>query len=113
MREECGETLTLFSHFMGNAPIGHVKYEYPAAFRAQSSAEAKGKGKGQGEGLKGAKVYFHHALWLGGDVTLDTREVVDHLWVTKEELPEYIKSPELLALVNDILIVPVNTGASL
>jgi hypothetical protein len=104
---------------MGNAPIGHVKYEYPAAFRAQSqsSSEAKGKAKGQGQdqggskgGLKGAKVYFHHALWLGGDVTLDTREVVDHLWVTKEELPEYIKSPELLALVNDILVVPVNTG---
>lgn len=36
------------------------------------------------------QVFFMKAYYLGGVLQLDKEEVVDHVWVTKEEMSEYV-----------------------
>lgn len=43
LRQECSAEGTLWTHWLGHAPIGHFKYDYPADFANKS-------------GFKGAKV---------------------------------------------------------
>ena len=65
--------------FVGNVPIGHLKYKYPATYTAD--AEAIGK-----------KVFFMKARIMAGqaDLANNTMELEDFAWLTKEEIKKVV-----------------------
>ncbi|KAK2090538.1 39S ribosomal protein L46, mitochondrial [Saguinus oedipus] len=73
--------------FLGNAPCGHYKFKFPQATRTESNL--------------GAKVFFK-ALLLSGDFS-QTGKKGQHVWVTKDELSDYLK-PKYLAQVRRFLL---------
>ncbi|KAK2493476.1 hypothetical protein MC885_004122 [Smutsia gigantea] len=74
--------------FLGNAPCGHYKFKFPQAVRTESSL--------------GAKVFFFKALLLTGDFSQAGKQG-RHVWVSKEELGDYLK-PKYLAQVRRFLL---------
>jgi hypothetical protein len=62
LREECGEKLN--AYILGTAPVGHVQYNYPQTINNK----------------QGAKVFFYHAIYLGGEVNIDNIEITDFAW---------------------------------
>ncbi len=90
LSEECGSGLHVFP--MGNAPIGHLQYKFKPAVAAKLKFD-------------GQKVFYHHMLYLEGEIKLNRSELLDFAWATKQELIErYFKhSPELIALTNKML----------
>ncbi len=48
------------------------------------------------------QVFYYHAEYLGGEVKLQQEELVDHLWVTRDELQEYLE-PELYKFARLVL----------
>lgn len=61
---------------VGFAPIGYVKYLHDAN---DESSE-----------FDGTKVFFYKSQFLMGDVQLNDAKAEDYLWVTREELAEYL-----------------------
>jgi 8-oxo-dGTP pyrophosphatase MutT (NUDIX family) len=88
VKEECGAELD--SYFLGNAPIGHVAYEHA-----------------EGGECVGSKVFLMHSVYLGGDVEIDDRDIVDFAWVRQEEFPDYF-SGDMLELLRKVIYVPVD-----
>lgn len=43
-----------------------------------------------------------HSMYVGGDIEVDNKEIVDYAWVTREEFPEYF-SGEMLELLDKII----------
>ncbi|KAM5206966.1 large ribosomal subunit protein mL46 [Hipposideros larvatus] len=74
--------------FLGNAPCGHYKFKFPQAVRTESSL--------------GAKIFFFKALLLTGDFSQAGKKG-HHVWVSKEELGDYLK-PRYLAQVRRFLL---------
>nr|XP_019582289.1 PREDICTED: 39S ribosomal protein L46, mitochondrial [Rhinolophus sinicus] len=74
--------------FLGNAPCGHYKFKFPQAIRT--------------EGSVGAKIFFFKALLLTGDFS-QAGQKGHHVWVSKEELGDYLK-PKYLAQVRRFLL---------
>lgn len=74
--------------FLGNAPCGHYKFKFPQAMRTES--------------ILGAKVFFFKALLLTGDFS-EAGKKDRHVWVSKEELGDYLK-PKYLAQVRRFLL---------
>lgn len=74
--------------FLGNAPCGHYKFKFPQAIRTENSI--------------GAKVFFFKALLLTGDFSQAGKKG-HHVWVSKEELGDYLK-PKYLAQVKRFLL---------
>nr|XP_017523961.2 39S ribosomal protein L46, mitochondrial [Manis javanica] len=74
--------------FLGNAPCGHYKFKFPQAVRTERSL--------------GAKVFFFKALLLTGDFSQAGKQG-RHVWVSKEELGDYLK-PKYLAQVRRFLL---------
>ncbi|XP_008564987.1 PREDICTED: 39S ribosomal protein L46, mitochondrial [Galeopterus variegatus] len=74
--------------FLGNAPCGHYKFKFPQAMRTESNL--------------GAKVFFFKALLLTGDFSHAGKKA-HHVWVSKEELGDYLK-PKYLAQVRRFLL---------
>lgn len=69
-------------YFIGHSPAGHGRYP-------------------------GWDLFFHRAQLIKGTATLRPGgSVHDFAWVTKEELPEYIKDPNAQNLFNMILAGP-------
>jgi large subunit ribosomal protein L46 len=50
----------------------------------------------------GAKVFYYVANYMDGEIELNSEELVDYAWVTREEVAEYI-DPALYKYVNQIL----------
>ncbi|KAJ7396864.1 39S ribosomal protein L46, mitochondrial [Pitangus sulphuratus] len=73
---------------LGNAPYGIYKYKFPRAIRTEDNV--------------GAKVFFFKAFLESNDFT-QTELKADYLWVTKNELGDYLK-PEYLKKVNRFLL---------
>ncbi|XP_012867335.1 PREDICTED: 39S ribosomal protein L46, mitochondrial [Dipodomys ordii] len=74
--------------FLGNAPCGHYKFKFPQAMRTESQL--------------GAKIFFFKALLLSGDFS-QVEKKGHHVWVSKEELGDYLK-PQYLAQVRRFLL---------
>ncbi|XP_004481132.2 large ribosomal subunit protein mL46 [Dasypus novemcinctus] len=74
--------------FLGNAPCGHYKFKFPQSMRKDNSL--------------GAKIFFFKALLLTGDFA-QARKKGHHVWVSKEELGDYLK-PDYLAQVRRFLL---------
>ncbi|NXT18823.1 RM46 protein, partial [Syrrhaptes paradoxus] len=73
---------------LGNAPYGIYKYKFPRAIRTEDNV--------------GAKVFFFKAFLQSSDLSqAELKE--DHLWVTKDELGDYLK-PEYLKKINRFLL---------
>ncbi|NXS75370.1 RM46 protein, partial [Pandion haliaetus] len=73
---------------LGNAPYGIYKYKFPRAIRTEDNM--------------GAKVFFFKAFLQSSDLSqAELKE--DYLWVTKDELGDYLKS-EYLKKVNRFLL---------
>ncbi|NWI92264.1 RM46 protein, partial [Pitta sordida] len=73
---------------LGNAPYGIYKYKFPRAIRTEDNV--------------GAKVFFFKAFLQSSDFS-QTEPKADYLWVTKNELGDYLKS-EYLKKVNRFLL---------
>lgn len=73
---------------LGNAPYGIYKYKFPRAIRTENNV--------------GAKVFFFKAFLQSSDLS-QAELKADHLWVTKKELGDYLKS-EYLKKVNRFLL---------
>ncbi|PKU45267.1 39s ribosomal protein mitochondrial [Limosa lapponica baueri] len=73
---------------LGNAPHGVYKYKFPRAIRTEDNV--------------GAKVFFFKAFLQSDDLS-QAEPKKDYLWVTKDELGDYLKS-EYLNKVNRFLL---------
>ncbi|XP_065497993.1 large ribosomal subunit protein mL46 [Caloenas nicobarica] len=73
---------------LGNAPSGVYKYKFPRAIRTEDNL--------------GAKVFFFKAFLQSSDLS-QAELKKDYLWVTKDELGDYLK-PEYLKKVNGFLL---------
>ncbi|KAL1774734.1 39S ribosomal protein L46, mitochondrial, partial [Sigmodon hispidus] len=74
--------------FLGNAPCGHYKFKLPKAIQTESDM--------------GVKVFFFKALLLTGDLP-QAGTKAHHVWVSKEELGDYLQS-KYLAQVRRFLL---------
>lgn len=76
-------------YMTGNAPAG--VFSYPYSSDVQKSLNSYG-----------AKVFFYRGYYVKGDVHRPSR-YVDHAWVTKSELKDYIQDPALYTYLDGIL----------
>jgi len=77
-------------YFISQAPIGHYCYEYPEEMQQQRKQF-------------GAKVFFHRAQLIAGDIRLETRLYTDFAWVAREEVGEYV-DPQMVDFLTELLI---------
>jgi len=75
-------------HILSNSPLGHLRYKYPEGFKEYPYI--------------GAKIFYYHALHMGGTVSVDPEEIEDYAWVTRDELKEYLPK-NLFDLCNRML----------
>jgi len=87
IRNSFGKSLVTLP--FGRSPIGHLEFRFPRKVRKAVKCS-------------GAQIFFHHFLYLSGDVKLDTQEVVDFAWVTRDEFQHYF-TPEWLAAAQSML----------
>ena len=73
--------------FYGQAPVAVLSYHHPPLPSSQTKS----------------KVFFLKAFHQGGVLKLDGKEVVDHVWVTREEMSEFV-SEEYYKAVKPILM---------
>lgn len=76
LRSSCG--VNLKATFLGNAPCGFYQYKYPQAVRDET-------------GVQGGKVFFFKAVTKGGPVEKQS-SILDYLWISKDEMPQYMKA---------------------
>jgi len=73
LQATAGKSLNAYT--VGNAPIGHLTYIHE---------------EGQDSEYDGTKVFFYKSQLLDGEVTLESKKASDYLWVTQQELAEYL-----------------------
>lgn len=78
----------LEAKFLSNAPCGHYKFKFPKAVREDQGV--------------GGRVFFFKALLLTGYLSLDSR-TRPHVWVSKDELGDYL-TPKYLAQVQRFIL---------
>lgn len=62
--------------FVGNAPVGHYQYQYPAAVQEKRKNF-------------GAQLFFYRAQYLAGNIKLNTKLYKDYAWIARDEVHEY------------------------
>ncbi|KAK9727780.1 hypothetical protein K7432_001557 [Basidiobolus ranarum] len=77
LSEECGTDLKV--DFQKSSPLGHIRYQFPD-YHIQKFPDALG-----------AEVYFMEANFISGQVKVDQDEIVDHAWLTKQEMQKYVE----------------------
>ncbi|XP_014673023.1 PREDICTED: 39S ribosomal protein L46, mitochondrial-like isoform X2 [Priapulus caudatus] len=82
----CGEDVK--AQVNGNAPVGFYKYKLPS-------------GSATTDGYFGAKIFFYQAQFLGG-VPKNGNGIVDHLWLTQEEMAQLLNRKYFSAISNFI-----------
>ncbi|KAL6060876.1 54S ribosomal protein L17 [Balamuthia mandrillaris] len=87
LREECGAELEIFTH---DSIPSHC-YSYPLPEKEQKKF-----------GATGSKVFFYEMLHIEGAPKLNQAELEDYVWVTKEEMADYL-SPSLYESIKDVL----------
>lgn len=88
-KEECNVKNTLDLHFAGNSPLAHFAYPFEANVQKKLQTY-------------GAKVFYYYSFYLDGEVSIDQKEIVDYLWVTKDEMKNYL-DPALYKLACNML----------
>ena len=88
LQEECGGSLNV--KMKGERALGHYAYFFPKNFERHDAQ------------IVGAKVSFFAAEYIAGQVEVDGQEIVDHAWVTKDQLKDYFEG-EYLAVVIDFV----------
>lgn len=78
----------LEAKFLSNAPCGHYKFKFPKAVREDQGV--------------GGRVFFFKALLLTSGLSLDNR-TRPHVWVSKDELGDYL-TPKYLAQVQRFIL---------
>ncbi|XP_075714309.1 large ribosomal subunit protein mL46 [Rhinoderma darwinii] len=78
------------AYFLGNAPCGFYKYKFPKTMR--------------NEDLMGAKVFFFKAL-LKSTSLLTNKKKGDYVWVSKDELKDYLKPAYLSEVIKFVIEV--------
>ena len=76
-------------YFASNSPSAHYSYEFPTKINTS-------------EGFLGTNVFFFRAMYVEGNVQLNSNELSDFMWVTKSELKDYVDSSYFEA-VKDVL----------
>ena len=52
--------------------------------------------------IQSTQLFLYRAVLLSGQVNLERKELVDHVWVTRDEMNEYLQ-PDLLNVARDIV----------
>ncbi len=118
LSELCGNVPVVF---VGNAPCGFLKYQYPA--KAQSSENCDGakviSNKKSfacqcllvcvafSERTLFLQVFFYKAVLkegVNGVLNPPSKDVSDYMWLTKEELRSYIASTKFQRTVKNFLV---------
>ncbi|CAI5738183.1 unnamed protein product [Hyaloperonospora brassicae] len=81
---------------MGFAPIGYVKYLHGDG-ETREAKESRDR-----EEVDGTKVFFYKSQHLAGHVALNEDKASDYVWVTRDELAEYL-DPEIADYVYKIV----------
>ncbi|XP_045165845.1 39S ribosomal protein L46, mitochondrial-like [Mercenaria mercenaria] len=84
LKSHCGESVN--ATYIGNAPCGYHRYKLPP-----------------GQDDFGVKLFFFKAYYHGGEVALQTDNVVEYKWVTIDEMQDYL-DPPYLDNIQDFLI---------
>ncbi|XP_041377704.1 39S ribosomal protein L46, mitochondrial-like [Gigantopelta aegis] len=75
----------LDARFEGNAPCGLHKYKFKR------------------ESENGVKIFFFRASYAKGNIDLTNKRVSDFLWVTKDELTEYLAPAYMKSITNFVI----------
>lgn len=76
-------------YMSGNAPFGVYSYAYPKAYQKEIDTY-------------GAKLFFFYGFYVKGKISLPEK-YEDYVWVTKEEMEEYIQDKSLYKYLQKIL----------
>ncbi|XP_018423950.1 PREDICTED: 39S ribosomal protein L46, mitochondrial [Nanorana parkeri] len=76
------------ANFLGNAPCGYYKYKFPKTMRTEDTV--------------GAKVFFFKAM-LKSQELQTSKQKGEYVWVSKDELKDYLK-PAYLSAVQQFVI---------
>lgn len=84
--------------YLSKAPIGHITYEYPEP-RTVADPDAPE----QQRQVKGAKVFFYHALLKQGRVKPHEQLLADYAWLPKDQALDTIDAANLRELSSTML----------
>ncbi|CCI50913.1 unnamed protein product [Albugo candida] len=87
LKRTCGKELDVYP--IGNAPIGYVSFLH--------------KEKQSEDAFDGTKIFLYKTRLMGeAQITLNASRATDYVWVTREELNEYLE-PELASYIYKLL----------
>ncbi len=89
--EECGSDLCV--KFKGEQALGNYQYLFPSDFKRHDSS------------IVGADVSFYLAEYIDGEVQVDGEEIIDHKWVTEDQLGEYFEKKYLQKIKKVLLSI--------
>ena len=67
-------------HILGNSPFAFWKKDLNDAEKKQLSADV-------------SKVFYFPAIYIGGDIVRNDKDVQDYAWATRDQLAEYLDKP--------------------
>lgn len=74
LEEECGTDLKV--QFLSNSPVAFHNYKHNT----------------EKDSIFGSKVFFFKAQYVSGSVKLNLKELEQYVWVTKEEMKQYVSN---------------------